>query len=194
MTLAPIPINPNAQFGLIGRDPQKLLAYEAAKKPHIGAIYNNIENVTDEQIDALSVLKWIKDALKHHRVLTVAAERDKMLEAILPQPINVDPPKGRHAIYAGETKYYRGTGSSSIEVRTGTKVFVQDGLTWMGTAQIAGVLPNLKYGDDTTMPEYMRSILPDGIMVENEGGAGSESRPWIGEQPSGLSALGVRFS
>lgn len=118
------------------RDPQSLLIYEAKKRPALSEIMNNIDKTTFEEIEALSYLKWIRQALANHKRTKARQEQSRdaqanaeaWLDQHAPDGSTERPePSGRTFRWTDQPRFIR-FNASLLEITTGKLLwFPNDG-------------------------------------------------------------------
>lgn len=163
-----------------------LLRYEAKRKPELAALIARAHQLTDEEIDAAPVLKWMKSALRTVRRKTQDDEEVKRLMMSIEEHI-VDfitpDPVGKMFRWDGaETFIY--FGKSELLVPTGALLWMSDSQPgiWYETAfakqidrrlldglRIVGVRTKSQYGQDCKAAALARyDASPDARMKAAE--------------------------
>lgn len=119
---------------MIGRDPVKLLAYEAKRRPLVKEMWERRVALTDEEIDSAKLpLPWYRAAFKQARDQALAQERrDAIMRAARGAPVRDDEcDAGANAIsgvtveYLGEQGWFKTGGENGfeVEIKTGAWLF-----------------------------------------------------------------------
>lgn len=141
-----------------GQDIVALLAYEAKRRPEIQQAMDNIDSLSDQDIENLVVpLPWYRQAL---RSMKARKEFEKLLN--YPTKITHTPDSyGRIAIYKGENTDLKHR-ASSLEIVTGFPVWFPDsGGVWVDTVWfpvIPSALQNIPTGDHITFLGYKDAL------------------------------------
>lgn len=129
--------------GLATRDPIKLLMAETRFKPHVKKAVDEIDQLSEEDIDNLSLMLWQKQALKkiklkkledaRSEVATEAATRyaDEMGD------LSFETVFGKIMRYTGPDAEIKPIRGLIVTIRTGDYLFEADGIVWLGTIPLA---------------------------------------------------------
>ncbi len=122
-----------------GRDIVALLRQEAKRKPAIAQLMNDVQTMTDAEIDALKVpLPWYRKALKKVRDLNISAETtarvsDILKDRIVELKLN-DVMTGTIRRWTYETRFIKMGRGGELEIKEGQYVwFPRSGGVWVGT-------------------------------------------------------------
>lgn len=92
---------------MIGRDPVKLLEYEAKRRPLVKEMWERRWLLTDEEIDTAKLpLPWFRKAFKQARNQAVREQREKAIrEAALSNPVGDDYEEGANSVMGTTVEY-----------------------------------------------------------------------------------------
>lgn len=115
---------------MIGRDPVKLLEYEAKRRPVVKEMWARRAMLTDEEIDAAKLpLPWYRKAFKLARDQALFEEHNRaILEAAANNPVGDDYEEGANSVrgvtveYLGDTSWFK-TARFEVEVKSRAWLF-----------------------------------------------------------------------
>lgn len=112
---------------MIGRDPVKLLAYEAKRRPVVKEMWGRLETLTDAEIDgAILPLPWYRSAFKKARDEAVFQAAMRAAAEALPEVYEdgANSVRGTTVEYLGDTEWYKTGGAASFEVEVKARTWL----------------------------------------------------------------------